>query len=60
MQVGEGDARAVLQQLGPDADLVVVGRRGHGRLAHALLGSVTTSLLHRPVAPLVVVPPNAD
>ena len=59
VQVGEGDARAVLQQLGPDADLVVVGRRGHGRLAHALLGSVTTSLLHRPVAPLVVVPPNA-
>jgi len=60
VHVGEGDARAVLQQLGPDADLVVVGRRGHGRLAHALLGSVTTSLLHRPVAPLVVVPSNAD
>jgi nucleotide-binding universal stress UspA family protein len=57
VKVGEGDARGVLQRLGADAGLVVVGRRGHGRLTHAILGSVTTSLVHRPVTTTVVVPP---
>jgi nucleotide-binding universal stress UspA family protein len=60
VRVGEGDPRGVLQRLGADADLIVVGRRGHGRVAHAVLGSVTTALVHRPVAPIAVVPPRAD
>jgi nucleotide-binding universal stress UspA family protein len=60
VRVAEGDPRGVLEKLGADADLIVVGRRGHGRLAHAVLGSVTTSLVHRPVAPIAVVPPRAE
>ena len=58
VRVGEGDARDVLEHLAADADLLVVGRRGQGRLAHAVLGSVTTSLVHRPVTPLAIVPPR--
>jgi nucleotide-binding universal stress UspA family protein len=38
------------------ADLVVVGTRGHGRIAAGLLGSVSTWLLHDAAVPVVVVP----
>ena len=37
------------------AVLVVVGTRGHGRLARTLLGSVSSSVAARAVAPVVVV-----
>jgi nucleotide-binding universal stress UspA family protein len=60
VEVAEGDARMILENRGADADVIVVGRRGHGRLTHALLGSVTTSLVHRPVVPIAVVPPTAS
>ncbi|MEP1125330.1 MAG: universal stress protein [Ilumatobacter sp.] len=39
-----------------DADLVVVGPRGVGGLARALLGSVTGWLLHEAPCPIAVVP----
>ena len=40
----------------PDADLVVVGAGGHGRLAGAVLGSVSAHLAHHHRVPLVIVP----
>jgi nucleotide-binding universal stress UspA family protein len=38
------------------ADLIVVGRRGHGGFAEMLLGSVAHSLAHHATRPLVIVP----
>ena|SRR5947208_2224496 len=40
-----------------EADVIVVGTRGHGRLAGALLGSVAQGLLHSARCPVLVVPP---
>ena len=39
-----------------DADLVVVGRRGHGGLSELLLGSAARALAHRCPRPVVIVP----
>ena len=38
------------------ADLIVVGTHGYGRVANALLGSVTQGLLHAGVCPVLAVP----
>lgn len=44
-----------LTDLSRDAQLVVVGSSGHGRLTDAILGSVSQNLLHHAECPLLVV-----
>ncbi len=51
-----GDPRTALQSELPEADLLVLGARGHRGVAHLLLGSVTTALIHKPPITTVVVP----
>ena len=41
------------------ADLILVGTHGYGRVANALLGSVTQGLLHAGVCPVLAVPTGA-
>jgi len=52
-----GDARYALSREASDAALLVVGTRGRGRVSGALLGSVSTFLLHHATCPVEVVPP---
>ncbi len=51
-----GDPRNFLLDLAADADLFVIGARGHRGVAYLLLGSVATSLIHHPDVATVVVP----
>mgnify|MGYP000858972585 FL=1 len=44
-----------LTELSREAQLVVVGSSGHGRLAETILGSVSQNLLHHAECPLLVV-----
>lgn len=55
-----GDPRLVLQSYSNDADLLILGTRGHRGVAHLLLGSVTTSILHHPFTTVVVVPADGS
>ena len=54
-EVLEGDAAAVLIRESADADLLVVGSRGHGGLAEAMLGSVGQHCVHHAACPVVIV-----
>jgi nucleotide-binding universal stress UspA family protein len=56
--VVEGDARTALLDVAADhdADLLVVGSRGHGPVTRLLLGSVATSLVQHSELPVTVVP----
>lgn len=53
--VAEGHPTAVLLDRSRDADLVVVGNRGHGGFAGMLLGSVSQHLVAHATCPVVVV-----
>lgn len=53
-EVVMGDSRSVLRSA--EADLVVVGARGHRGLEYLLMGSTSSSLVHDPMTPTVVVP----
>jgi nucleotide-binding universal stress UspA family protein len=52
----EGPAASTLMQAAKGADLLVVGRRGHGGFLGLHLGSVTTQLAHHYDGVLVIVP----
>jgi nucleotide-binding universal stress UspA family protein len=43
-----------------DADLIVVGSRGHAPLTGVMLGSVTQQLLHEANRPVLAVPPGCE
>ena len=49
-------AATTLLEHGVDADLMVLGARGRGGVAAAILGSVTNAVLHQAPCPVVVVP----
>jgi nucleotide-binding universal stress UspA family protein len=51
-----GTPRAALSGQADDVDLVVLGARGHGAVGSALLGSVSTWILHHVHRPVAVVP----
>jgi len=54
-QVTEGSPARVLLAAAEGADLLVVGSRGHGGFAEALLGSVGQHCVHHARCPVVVI-----
>jgi nucleotide-binding universal stress UspA family protein len=53
--VTEGNPAQVLLDRSADADLLVVGSRGHGGFAEALLGSVSQHVVHHAACPVVII-----
>lgn len=58
--VEHGSAAGVLVDRARHARLMVLGRHGAGRFAGALIGSVTSGVLHHAACPVVVVPEGAE
>ena len=56
-RVTEGYPAQVLVDASKGADLLVVGSRGHGGFAEALLGSVSTYCVHHAPGPVTVIRP---
>ena len=54
-RVDQGTAAAVLVEESRDADLLVVGSRGHGGFAQLLLGSVSQQCAQHAFCPVVIV-----
>jgi nucleotide-binding universal stress UspA family protein len=53
--IAEGNPAQVLLDAAADADLLVVGSRGHGGFAEALLGSVSQHCVQHASCPVVVI-----
>lgn len=53
--VRRSPAKALLEA-GADASMIVVGTRGHGQVMGALLGSVSSAVLHKATVPVAVIP----
>lgn len=58
--VVDGSVRHQLRDRAAEANLLVMGARGHGAIGAALLGSVSTWLLHHVHTPMAVVPVPDD
>jgi nucleotide-binding universal stress UspA family protein len=58
--VVEGPAAHVLVQMSANADLLVVGSRGHGGFKELLLGSVSSQCVHHSRCPVTVVRHSDD
>jgi nucleotide-binding universal stress UspA family protein len=56
--VRHGPPGEVLTRATQDAEMVVLGRRGHGEIMDALLGSVSMRVCAHAACPVVVVPPE--
>jgi nucleotide-binding universal stress UspA family protein len=54
-RVLEGHPAQILLDQARDADLLVVGSRGHGGFSGALLGSVSQHVVHHAPCPVVVI-----
>jgi nucleotide-binding universal stress UspA family protein len=60
-EVVEGTPASALTRAAADADLLVLGSHGHGRVYHAVLGSVAEACIRAATCPVVVVPvPHAE
>jgi nucleotide-binding universal stress UspA family protein len=59
-EVVEGHAGERLIELSNDADMIVVGARGHGGFLGMVLGSVTGHVVNHAACPVVVVRKSAD
>jgi nucleotide-binding universal stress UspA family protein len=53
--VVDGNPAQALLDAARDADLLVVGNRGHGGFADALIGSVSSRCVHHATCPVVVI-----
>ncbi|RDI34341.1 universal stress protein [Lentzea flaviverrucosa] len=51
----EGDPRAALTKASEDAELLVVGSRGHSTVVEVVLGSVSSYCVHHASCPVVVI-----
>jgi nucleotide-binding universal stress UspA family protein len=54
-KIVEGNAAKVLLEESQDAGLLVIGSRGHGGFAEALLGSTGQHCVHHATCPVVVI-----
>ncbi|MEU3985934.1 universal stress protein [Streptomyces sp. NPDC026672] len=59
-QVVEGHPAAALTEAAKDAELLVVGSRGHGAFTGMLLGSVSHHCVHHATCPVLVVRADTD
>jgi nucleotide-binding universal stress UspA family protein len=55
-RTAQGSPSELLCEMSADADLLVLGARGHGGFAGLLLGSVSTQCAHHSRCPVVIVP----
>ena len=56
----EGPAAKVLVEAAEGAEILVVGKRGHGGFLGLLIGSITNQVANHATCPVVIVPGPAN